>query len=117
MSIPSFDEPHGLLTMSRRWLWIPAFGFVLGHGIATGELCPVLGIVPMTLSLLISVVHIAGKARHRGANIFVDLFAAVFLIGILIPSWILLSEGNGWRSSHGAVMAGTYGTVPMMINL
>lgn len=95
--------------------WIPAFPFLLAHGIVTNLICPVLGIIPMTFSAITGIVHLSGGAKYRGANILVDLFCGTFLIGILIPGWCLLS--GGWRWNAGEVMVGTYGTVPMMINL
>jgi len=96
--------------------WIPAFALLLPYKISGGSpIVPTLGIVPITFSALVGLVHLAGKAKYRYANIFLDLFCAAFLIGILIPGWILMADG--WEASAGLTMLGTYGTIPLMVNL
>ncbi|KAF2162725.1 hypothetical protein M409DRAFT_26962 [Zasmidium cellare ATCC 36951] len=108
------NDVNRFLRMITIACWVPAFPFLLAHGIVTNLICPVLGIVPMTFSAITALVHLAGGAKHRIPNIVVDLFCATFLIAVLIPGWILLR--GDWRSNTGEVMVGTYGTVPMMIN-
>ncbi|KAK4494846.1 hypothetical protein PRZ48_014202 [Zasmidium cellare] len=108
------NEVNRFLRIVTIGCWVPAFPFLLAHGIVTNTVCPVLGIVPMTFSAITALVHLTGGAKHRIPNIVVDLFCGTFLIGVLIPSWIMLSDG--WRGDRGVVMVGTYGTVPMMIN-
>ncbi|KAK3073669.1 hypothetical protein LTR53_004533 [Teratosphaeriaceae sp. CCFEE 6253] len=103
-------------------LWLPAFVFLLPYGINTNNLCPALGLVPMSVSVVIAAVHLAGKMPYRPLNILLDLFNACFLLGILIPGWVTLAEGrtHGWRSYQteaGIEMTGTYGIAPMMVNL
>ncbi|KAK3117014.1 hypothetical protein LTR53_002035 [Teratosphaeriaceae sp. CCFEE 6253] len=102
-------------------LWLPAFVFLLPYGINTNNVCPTLGLVPMSVSIVIAAVHLAGKVPYRLLNILLDLFNACFLLGILIPGWVTLAEGRtrgwrGYRTEPGIAMTGTYGTAPMMVN-
>lgn len=39
--------------------WLPSFPFLLAHGIITSTFCPVLGIVPMTVSALFG--YVSGR--------------------------------------------------------
>lgn len=104
--------------------WIPAVAFLLPHGIITEMMCPVLGIIPMTFSALAGLAHLAGKAKSRAGNIVLDLFCACFLISILIPGWLFIASQEDlnyyyarWYNVAGMAMLGTYGMVPMIINL
>ncbi|KAK1058515.1 hypothetical protein LTR74_013319 [Friedmanniomyces endolithicus] len=111
------SHPLRLLTLL---LWIPAFAFLLPYGIITEEICPTLAIAPMTFSAATATVHLAGKAKSRPANILLDLFVALFLLGALIPGWVLMASAHGrygWRGwPMGTTMVGTYGTVPVMVS-
>ena len=42
---PVLSPRDRVLRIINIWLWIPAFPFLLAHGIVSGMLCPVLGIV------------------------------------------------------------------------
>ncbi|EME47054.1 hypothetical protein DOTSEDRAFT_69135 [Dothistroma septosporum NZE10] len=98
-------------------LWIPAFAFLLPHGIETEQLAPVLGIIPMTISLLASIAHLSGRAQTRSTNISLDVLIAASLIFILIPGWVMMAEGACWKCTNiRTVMVGTYGTAAMMLN-
>ncbi|KAK4617951.1 uncharacterized protein CLAFUR5_11538 [Fulvia fulva] len=44
------------------WMWLPAFPFLLAHGIMTNQLRPVLGIIPVTFSAISGLVHVSGRA-------------------------------------------------------
>ncbi|KAK0274453.1 hypothetical protein LTR35_011607 [Friedmanniomyces endolithicus] len=111
------SHPIRLLTLL---LWIPAFAFLLPYGIITEEICPTLAIAPMTFSAAIATLHLAGKAKSRPANILLDLFVALFLLGALIPGWVSMASEHGrygWRGlPMGTTMVGTYGTVPVMVS-
>lgn len=119
-----FDHKVRLLGLI---LCVPAIAFLIPYGVNTKQLAPTLGLIPMALSALIAVMHITGKARYQPINILLDIFTACLLIGILIPGWVFLAEG---RTPHwfaygrfvpygrvGNTMLGTYGTMPLMINL
>jgi len=108
------DRPLRLLTILA---WIPAFALALPHGIETHLLCPAIGVLPMTFSVCIGIIHLAGKSKSRGINLAMDLFCALFLIAVLIPSWIFLADHIRRLTSVGKTMMGTYATVPMMLNL
>lgn len=97
------------------WMWLPAFPFLLAHGIMTNQLRPVLGIIPVTFSAISGLVHVSGRARYRPANIF----TAMFLLGIMIPGWVFMASNNCWHCTDevNSSIVGTYGTVPMIINL
>jgi len=96
--------------------WIPAFALSLPHGLASGYPCPAVGILPMSFSACVGIFNLTKKAKLHGVNIAMDLFCALFLIGVLIASWIMLSWTDFSRHAR-TTMLGTYGTVPMMMNL
>ncbi|KAK5133711.1 hypothetical protein LTR08_007465 [Meristemomyces frigidus] len=62
---------HGLRLVTI-FTWIPAFALLLAHGNITGRAMPATGIVPMTFSAIIGIVHIAGKATSRTGNCLMD---------------------------------------------
>lgn len=71
----------------------------------------------MTLSCISTFFHLY-PARNltpvrSGLSVFSDFVIACFLIGLLIPSWIILA--GDWNG--GRMMLGAYATVPMMITL
>jgi len=111
------------------WIWCPAIVILLPHGILTKQVFPALGILPMTLSAVGSVVHITvlhlgyrKASRGCSAELLFDFFSAVFHIAVLITTWILISEYNcSWRRGNfyctpRMVMLGTTGTMFMIIN-
>ena len=120
MSLPLPVQPRCPDLAARAltiFLWIPALAFLVPYGVDTGSICPAIGMIPTTLSALIGVVHVTGRARSQPLNIALDLFAACFLLGILIPGWVTLAESSRWYSSVGTIMVGTYGTAAMMLSL
>jgi hypothetical protein len=101
----------------------PAFIMLLIHGIGTGVPFPALGLLPLAASALLGAI-ILYRERILGLgspiqslsepNIFYsDVTIAVFMIAMLIPTWILLD--NPW--DRGMIVLGTYGSVFMMVNL
>ena len=88
------DRTLRLLTVL---FWLPAFALLLPHGIISGAICPVLGIVPVTFSAVSGVLHLLdvfSMTTHRTPAILLDVFCAAFLIGILIPGWVFMAEGG-----------------------
>jgi len=96
-------------------LFLPALGFLLAHGITAKQVCPALGLAPLFLSALTGLVHLflpAATRKFPRIAIATDLFLAAFQLGVLIPSWVLLSNLRWVRAS--AIIVGTYGTVFLM---
>nr|POE71841.1 hypothetical protein CFP56_11717 [Quercus suber] len=95
--------------------WIPAFAFLLAHGIISGKVVPVLSIIPMTFSVVTSAIYLLSHKTHS-SNLaaFADTFIVAFLVGTLAPGWVMLSD---WRSDPSTIIVGTYGTAPCLVNL
>ncbi|KXL45188.1 hypothetical protein M433DRAFT_148704 [Acidomyces richmondensis BFW] len=100
--------------------WPFAFALLLPYGIHAGQVCLPLGLLPMSLSACVGLVHLHGKANSSVGNAIMDLFCAVFLVAILIPGWVFLQEGRhgswGGYVDPGLTMLGTYGSMPLMLN-
>jgi len=112
--------PNYNVRMLTLILWIPAIAFLIPYGVQSQQLAPTLGLIPMTLSALIAIMHITGQARWQPINILLDIFTACFLIGALIPGWVFIAEGRSryWYYNKVEItMLGAYGTVPLMVNL
>ena len=107
------------LRLVTLFAWILAFALLLPEGVSTGSVLPVLGILPQTFSSATGLFHVCGWARSHTGNLLMDMFCALFLIGTLIPSFVILAEFNGfWGGSlAGEIMLGAYGTTPLMVSL
>jgi hypothetical protein len=97
-------------------LWIPSFAFLLPYGIDSSEVFPALGIVPMTVSAFVSILHLYHLVPSPKLSMMLEFACGLFQIGFLIPSWAIMSSGYMW-GGKGLVMLGSYGTAPMMIVL
>ena len=109
-----------LLRWITIWSFVPAIAFLIPHGALTNMPCPAIGLIPQGLSACFGVFHIYRRLNTRGIDIAVDLFLAIFLIGTLIPGWVLISENHSYFlgiDTVSSTMVGTYGTVPLMLNL
>lgn len=125
-NVNTMDRSLRLLPL---FLCLPALGFLLPHGLITHSFLPAVGIVPLAISAVSSVVFLAQKrgneTRRCDFGVLLDFILAVSHIAVLIPTWILVSEQNcGWRRTYQyhrctprLVMLGTYGTMFLMINL
>lgn len=101
----------------------PAFIMLLIHGILFHRAFPALGILPHAASVVFgsmllyreSVAALGSPIQALSASniFFADVTLAIWYMGFLIPTWVLLSEM--WRED--AIILGTYGTVFMMVNL
>lgn len=112
---------HTLRTTSLL-LWIPTLAFCLPHGIIAHVLFPVLGIIPMTFSALLALLHLSKRTQPaRSVSVLLDILCACSLIAVLVPSWVSLARGSRnfyWdRPLSGITMIGTYATGVMMVNL
>ena len=121
MGISPEDRVLRLLTI---WSWVPAMGFLLPHGIITHNVVPALALIPMTMSLLCGLVHLFKCAGHPSASFaFTDVFVACFLVATGTPGLVKIKHDDyrwtAWSQydRYALVMVGTYGTVPLMLNL
>jgi hypothetical protein len=124
--MPPSNIPSANHTLLLRNLTILSFppGFLLGliHGIITGRLFPAFSSLPLFLSALLALmIHptLRSKLTYGGSPITLsptnvlacDCLLAFIHFLFLLLSWI--SVPRGW--DEGAVMLGTYATVPGFI--
>lgn len=110
---PSINASERTLRAITVLAFVPAVALLIPHGILTKDFCPAIGLVPAFLSFCFSIVRITNKAKSRRANISIDAFIAAFLVGTLIPGWVLIARD--WDTSKALV--GAYGTMPLMMDL
>lgn len=99
----------------------PAFILCLIHGIISGQAVPALGLIPLFGSTVVGMflmyrdqITFAGSpiSLTRAHVCACDFVIGVVLLIILIISWIVVTKN--W--DRGAIMLGTYATVPLMMN-
>jgi hypothetical protein len=93
-----------------------AFALLLPYGVTTAAVLPALGLVPAFISAILSPLALNTSSRWRGFILCIDAFITAFLVGILVPFWLLTAGSMRWLS-NGTVMLGAYGSVPLMIDL
>jgi hypothetical protein len=93
-----------------------AFAFLLPYGVASHSVLPAIGLVPAFISAILSPLALNTSSRWRGFILCMDVFIGIFLISILVPYW-LLTAGSMHRLTNGTIMLGTYGSMPLMIDL
>lgn len=83
---------------------------------------PALGLIPLMLSSLLGAflmyrdqISFGGSPIHltRAQVCIADFCIAAFLMTILVLSWIFVTQ----TYRRGAIVLGTYATVPLMLNL
>lgn len=94
-------------------IWCLAF--ILPYGIIGQAVVPSLVIIPMVLSFCVSVYQLSGKAKNTKVNTVLDLVAAAFLLGMLVPGTIAIRRNWNYRA-RDLIMLGAYGMLPPMIN-
>jgi hypothetical protein len=96
--------------------FFPALGMLLPYSIICDNIVPAFGLIPMSLSSLVSAIALTRlNVIPRWLDFWVDAFLALSLFGLLLPSWLTL--GNyGWQGSS-LVVLGAYGTTPLTVNL
>ena len=119
---PPKDTPISSSDRTLRILTIISFplSFILliPHGVETRMVCPALGLVPMSLSAAIGLVHVYRRISTGRFDEKIDAFIAVFLMSILIPSWVFLAaRGRAWYWAPNLALLGAYGTMPMIVSL
>ncbi|KAK4574539.1 hypothetical protein LTR86_001380 [Recurvomyces mirabilis] len=113
------DRTLRLITLIAFPLAIP---FAIPYAALAQQLCPALGLTPLLISAFLSLLLLCGIAsgpRVSSLRILVDLLCALFLLGVLIPGWVVLARGQARRwygnVESNVTMLGTYATVPMMV--
>ncbi|RMY96982.1 hypothetical protein D0862_08301 [Hortaea werneckii] len=110
--------PSRILRSILPIVWPIGFALLLAHGATQAVLLPVLGIIPMTLSSLIGLIHLRGTLDgFRLTTLFLDFFCAAFLFALLMPSWLVIARRYGHWYGAGTIMLASYGTVPLMVQL
>ena len=122
---PQLVIPQHLSLFLRKvtiFAFPPAFILCLIHGIIAEVAVPALGLIPMFASAVLGAflmyrdkISFGGSpvSLTRAQVCLADFGLGVALIGILIPSWIIVPQSY----PRGKVMLGTYATVPLMMNL
>ena len=138
-------RPDRTLRIITIVAFIPALALLTPSGVVTARPLPAIGLVPMAMSLVVSMAALGSKKSSSRMRPMADSIVAVSLMivmvfrsvhslsrikerndGILLPacktdlysyrsSWITLAE-NYWLSA-GSAMLCAYGIVPMMVNL
>ena len=117
------DEAAALQRASDRslrwvlvWTYIPSFVVLLVYGVASKDALPALGIIPLTFSTTVAIVHISTRPRKEleALAVFIDLVSALGLFGVLVASWIDMQR-NYWIDKETA-MAASYGMAGMLVN-
>jgi hypothetical protein len=114
-----------LTTLRKLTIIVAPPGFILNliHGIVSGKAFPALGLIPLAGSALLGASLLyRNKISYGGSPISlspsniiaVDFGLAALYFIFLIFSWIVVPH-DGWDG--GLVMLGTYGTVPLMVNV
>ena len=93
-----------------------AFALLIPYGVTTAAVLPALGLVPAFISAILSPLALNTSPRWTWFILCMDTFVAVFLFSILMPFFIITAGSMSWLS-NGTVMLGTYGSVPLMIDL
>ncbi|KAH6659304.1 hypothetical protein BKA67DRAFT_10211 [Truncatella angustata] len=122
-STPAHASP---ITALRRLAIIQfpfAFILLLAHGLASNKALPAIGLLPLSLSALLSALILyrdnvsalgsSVQALTASNLLYLDILLAFFQLSLLIPTWIQLS--NSWYHAS-LVILGTYGSVFMMVN-
>ena len=144
-SVYNGRRPDRTLRIITIVAFVPALALLIPSGVVTARPLPAIGLVPMAMSLVVSMAALGSKKSSSRMRPMADSIVAVSLMivmvfrsvhslprrkerkdGILLParetdlcfyysSWITLAE-NYWLSA-GSAMLCAYGIVPMMVNL
>lgn len=114
------DSPSPLDRILRTTTLIsffPALGLLIPYGIVSNTVFPALGLVPAFFSAILGLLSLMGNFRWSQLVVYMDMFLAISILSILLPFWVLNAGRRQWWHSAGVVMLGTYGTVPLLMNL
>ncbi|CAD0106325.1 unnamed protein product [Aureobasidium uvarum] len=93
-----------------------ALALLIPYSIVSYSCVLAVGLVPAFFSAVLGLASLNASIRQSWMFLYMDLFLAVFLFSILVPFWVLTAR-QGWLSSSGVAMLGTYGSVPLMMDL
>lgn len=112
---------HSTLRVLTTLSFISAFPLCIAHGVLSHLVVPAVGLVPLAVSAIGSVVLIRslpddtgaldGKAPHPVAIFIYDVLMAAALMVVLVFTWIT-KEGT-----PGLSMLAAYATIPLLFNL
>ncbi|KAK9422595.1 hypothetical protein SUNI508_00458 [Seiridium unicorne] len=125
MSVNSANAPATGAVILRRTVVIQfpfAFILLLSHGLASGGAFPAIGLLPLSLSTLLSalllnrdsIAAVGSSVQALTASnvLFLDILLALFQLAFLIPTWVTVTRT--WNES--LIVLGTYASVFMMID-
>ncbi|KAK3686778.1 hypothetical protein LTR37_019493 [Vermiconidia calcicola] len=95
--------------------WPLGFALLLPEGILSRMPCPVIGIVPLTLSALFGLINAKYRPKNKEINMVIDFFIALFLLGTIIPGIVMVRAGY-WRGRGGQSMLGSFGCSVLLVN-
>jgi hypothetical protein len=122
LTIFTKSTPHALRALSLA-IFPPAFLVLLIQGVASRNVNPAIGILPLFFSSAFSALLLANEKKcgcqasgltGTPIHLFFDLTLGIALLVCLIIDWLCLSNG---RTPRGLVMMGTYGTDFLLCNL
>jgi len=70
------------------WVFVPGLILLLIAGFSTRNELPFVNIVPLTLSVLLSLAAVASKDRPMPWIMYADLCMAIFIVSVLIPTYV-----------------------------
>lgn len=143
-SSPSNGRPDRALRITTIVNFVPALALLIPSGVVTAKPLPAIGLVPMAMSLVVSMAALTSNKSSVRMRPTADTIVALSLMTVMIFRfvWILLRRanylsvhlsnarltrsiyhfswitlaGNYWLSS-GSAMLCAYGITPMMVNL
>jgi hypothetical protein len=96
--------------------FFPALGLLIPYGIVSTTTVPALGIIPAFFSATFGLLSLKVNFRWSQLVLYIDTSLAIFIFSILLPFWVLSAGRRRWEDG-GVVMLGTYGTVPLLVDL
>jgi hypothetical protein len=118
-SLPDMFSTEGerLLRKIQVITIVPAYALLLPAGIIAHHAVFSLGLIPITFSAIYGLLHISNKAKHRGLNVFIDLFLFCFLLGIFVPHMVGIDARWGRLWNRGSTVLATFASMPILVDL